>query len=484
MKIVVGISEVEADSLVVRTGSSLAITKRGNRAFLTLPSGGGGGGGGGGPWSTSGYTGTASRFAIFNASGDAAYLSYPSAGMVAWDGAGAGFEHVTVDAPLSYTGGHLSINLSAYLTTAAAATAYQPLNTNLTALGGLGDGLPYHGGGVWGSAALGDLALSGGSVEVSQARGLRESGGTTLAMDTVANGSVLRRVGSTIVGAAIGAVLQAYSDILNAISALTDVGLIVRTGGGTVAARTLAQGPGITITNADGASGNPTIAMSGGSNTDTSALAGYRNSWSPDATAMVSDNSQLVQTGTKNLGNDGSGRRLLGLTGSPNYIYTSGNGSYVVGSKPCTASIIIHTNTTALTNEVYKFGLVGSNSFTTALADVIQTIALVYRYGSNPGFWYVVTSTATSATSTLTAIPVAANTKYKITLTTSVGTCTFEVFTLSGSTWVSAGSVTVASATMPGSGSKLGLAFYSAVTAGSNECFIYGADLLVSFAWS
>ena len=52
---------------------------------------------------------------------------------------------------------------------------------------------------VW--AAPGDLALSGGSVQVTQARGLREtSGPTTLAMGAVPDNSYLQRQGSTIVG--------------------------------------------------------------------------------------------------------------------------------------------------------------------------------------------------------------------------------------------------------------------------------------------
>jgi len=214
MKIVVGLSEVETDSLVVRTGSALAITKRGNRAFLTVPSGSGGGGGGG-SWTASGYTGTASRFAIFDGSGGAAYLSYPSAGIVAWDGAGAGFEHVTVDAPLSYTGAHLSIDLSAYLTAASASTvylsiaaasaAYQPLDDDLSDLAGLDDGLPFRSSGAWAAYSLGDLTISGASVQVTQARGLRESGGATLAMGSVADGDALVRSGATIVGASVAA---------------------------------------------------------------------------------------------------------------------------------------------------------------------------------------------------------------------------------------------------------------------------------------
>jgi hypothetical protein len=44
---------------------------------------------------------------------------------------------------------------------------------------------------------------------------------------------------------------------------LTANGFVARTGDGTMAARTLGQGTGIAITNADGVAGNPTIALTG-----------------------------------------------------------------------------------------------------------------------------------------------------------------------------------------------------------------------------
>ncbi|ADG70072.1 hypothetical protein Plim_4265 (plasmid) [Planctopirus limnophila DSM 3776] len=49
--------------------------------------------------------------------------------------------------------------------------------------------------------------------------------------------------------------------ILTAIDALSAAGIIARTGAGTVAARTITQGTGVTVTNGDGVSGNPTIAI-------------------------------------------------------------------------------------------------------------------------------------------------------------------------------------------------------------------------------
>lgn len=51
-----------------------------------------------------------------------------------------------------------------------------------------------------------------------------------------------------------------YASILAAVAALASNGLIARTGSGTVAARSIAAGTGLAVTNGDGASGNPTIA--------------------------------------------------------------------------------------------------------------------------------------------------------------------------------------------------------------------------------
>jgi len=148
------------------------------------------GGGGGGLWTSSGYTGTANRIAGFDGSG--------AAGLV------------TLTSPLSLSGGAVSIDLSAYLTTATAAatyltiataaSSYQPIDADLTALAALGDGLPVRSGGTWAANSLGDLAVSGGAMQATQARGLRESGGTTLTMATLADGELLRRVGTTVDG--------------------------------------------------------------------------------------------------------------------------------------------------------------------------------------------------------------------------------------------------------------------------------------------
>jgi hypothetical protein len=144
----------------------------------------------------------------------------------------------------------------------AIGTNVQAWSTKLDALAALGNGFAYQGGGVWGAAAPGDLAVSGASVQVTQARGLRETAGpTTLAMGAVADGALLRRSGTSIIGAAIGSVVQAYDAILAGVVALAGTtGIVVKSAASTFVTRTLTAGSGqVLVTNGDGVSGNPTV---------------------------------------------------------------------------------------------------------------------------------------------------------------------------------------------------------------------------------
>ena len=135
----------------------------------------------------------------------------------------------------------------------------QPWDADLTALAALGDGLPYRNSGTWGTAnPAGMLSVVSGAWKVV---GLRESGGQDLGMGAVADGEVLRRSGTSIVGAAIGVVFQAYNALLAAIAGLGTNGLIVRTSSSTAAARSIEVGAGLSISNGDGVSGNPSITL-------------------------------------------------------------------------------------------------------------------------------------------------------------------------------------------------------------------------------
>ena len=93
-----------------RTGA-LWVTLPDRTSGIIGPSSGGGGGSSDHSllshlgWTSSGHDGTASRFAVFDGTGAAAYLAYPSSGITYWTG--TAFGAVSVSAPLPSPAGLL-----------------------------------------------------------------------------------------------------------------------------------------------------------------------------------------------------------------------------------------------------------------------------------------------------------------------------------------------------------------------------------------
>jgi len=75
------------------------------------------------------------------------------------------------------------------------------------------------------------------------------------------NGVAFDGTSDITIAAAPDATKQNLDADLTALSVLSSSGLIARTGAGTVATRTITQGTGITVTNGDGVTNNPTIAL-------------------------------------------------------------------------------------------------------------------------------------------------------------------------------------------------------------------------------
>jgi hypothetical protein len=123
-----------------------------------------------------------------------------------------------------------------YLLETAAATTYQPLDSDLTAIAGLaGTGVVIRTG--TGTATTRTIT-AGSNITITDGDGI--SGNPTIAVT--------------------GSVFQPLDADLSALAALGANGILVRTGPGGAAVRSITAGTGITVTNGDGVSGSPTIA--------------------------------------------------------------------------------------------------------------------------------------------------------------------------------------------------------------------------------
>lgn len=106
------------------------------------------------------------------------------------------------------------------------------------------------------AASGSNVAEFGGSVAIDGALTL----GTALAVAQGGTGSSTASGARTSLGLEIGTNVQAFDSDLSAVAGLSSTGIVSRTGSGTAAVRSIAVGSTkLTISNADGVSGNPTL---------------------------------------------------------------------------------------------------------------------------------------------------------------------------------------------------------------------------------
>jgi hypothetical protein len=100
--------------------------------------------------------------------------------------------------------------------------------------------------------ASNSVSITGGSI----------AGITDLAIADGGTGGSTATQARTNLGLVIGSDIQPFSNNLTALAAVTSHGFFVKDSAGTAVTRSIAAGNSITVTNGDGVSGNPTIALS------------------------------------------------------------------------------------------------------------------------------------------------------------------------------------------------------------------------------
>jgi hypothetical protein len=185
----------------------------------------------------------------------------------------------------------------------------------------------------------------------------------------------------TNLGVAIGTNVQAWDTDLDCIAALSSSGMVARTGAGTCAARTLtAPAAGITVSNGDGVSGNPTIALAN----DLAALEALSSTGFAvrTATDTWAQRSFSVPTGL-------SITNPTGIAGNPtiawNIAALTANGAPAGGSTfvPC------ETAGTMQKCDVADLGVGGSGGMTTAERQNFL-LSLIYQSKSFAGYRRVI----------------------------------------------------------------------------------------------
>jgi len=231
-----------------------------------------------------------------------------------------------------------------------------------------------------GATSVNDIKtlLSLGTLSTQNSSSVNITGGTITGINPIAvsaggtgaNNNTSARVN---LGLNIGSDVQGFAAILSSISALTNNGVVVKTGSGTSLTASLVAGDNISITNTDFTTGNPTISLTSnpaltGIPTAPTAAAG-NNTTQIATTAFVKTAVDTVgatqQTYTDNKFNTvvGLAKAWVIFDGSTSTILSSSNVSSVTsnGSGQYTINI---TNGTFSTANYIAFGLCGGGGTT------------------------------------------------------------------------------------------------------------------------
>lgn len=132
--------------------------------------------------------------------------------------------------------------------------------------------------------------------------------------------------------AAAQAASQPINANLTALAAMSCNGVLVRTGGNTFACRTLTASTGINVTNGDGVSGNPTVALA-----DTAVTPGVYGDSTHSARITIDQQGRITAASSAVISGGGGGGS--GTTTNPLTIGTGLDGSSFDGSAPVTIAL-------------------------------------------------------------------------------------------------------------------------------------------------
>jgi hypothetical protein len=189
----------------------------------------------------------------------------------------------------------------------------------------------------------------------------------------------------TIAVTGIGSTIEAWDADLDALAGISTAGLLARTGAGTAAARTLTAGANVNVTNGDGVSGNPTIAVTG--------IGSTLEAWDADldAVAALSSTGIAVRTAA----NTWSLRTLVAGTG-----IALTNAAGVLGDITVAVTGILSAIVAlASTGFISRTGA-GTVSVRTLTGDANVQIANGDGVSGNPTFSFLVATSTSTVTGT------------------------------------------------------------------------------------
>lgn len=276
-----------------------------------------------------------------------------------------------------------------YLTTAAAAATYQPLDAQLTSLAGLSytgnaskvvrinagetgfELATVSGGGGLSDADYGDITVSGTGTVMTIDSGV--VGTSKLGGDiTTAGKALLDDADATAqratLGLTIGTNVQAYDATLASLASYNTNGILTQTAADTFTGRTITAGAGISVTNGSGVSGNPTIALSGWTLVDQTGAATTSATWTFSTNVANVDVVGLgsyrdIMVIARGLTASSSGNRSIVVSVDNGSTFYTASGDYVAvseaGAEANAAALLIHdtASTAARSLTGYIFGI-------------------------------------------------------------------------------------------------------------------------------